>query len=303
MPTGRNLSGYAFHNGGAGTLLPTTWNSSAVGFDADALEPGSLATLVYFEAIQLKEKSDDIMGTLQSMTGWGCSLSLCAKTYVNLSMTDGVITTSKAVEKYMQVTNNVQRDTYHGYLSKGLRTNSTSESTSPYQINRNEYSNTADYLQEMFSTSWISGGRELDLDSESSVPNLGFRFAVVEDLGEVIQNIAKGMTEVMRNSRNSTRAPGQAFRTKTYIRVQWGWIALPLSLTVLSICVIIIIVVKAGMNDSPVWKNSSLALLLYDVHGWHPDATLMKGSSDLEKDAKNISITLSDSRDLSFTRK
>ncbi|KAL9061347.1 MAG: hypothetical protein Q9162_000221 [Coniocarpon cinnabarinum] len=75
-------------------------------------------------------------------------------------------------------------------------------------------------------------------------------------------------TEVVRTSGNKTLLPGRAYQTTTFIHVQWGWLALPITLMVLTILLLIIVIIQTHKKRAVVWKSSSLALLFHKLDGW-----------------------------------
>ncbi|KAI1473816.1 hypothetical protein F4774DRAFT_402981 [Daldinia eschscholtzii] len=315
MPSGGNTSSFIFRAGASGDLFPTRWNSSALSLGETPGDAGSHALLTYIEAIQLKAAldydSDDVSSVLRQPTAWTCTFSLCAKTYSGLSMTNGVTRTSKPTEDLMVLTGDNTNGTspigegltgLSSYI--GLKVNSSSSSEGAYRINQADYANLANYLTELFSTGW--GERGFGASSsvqKSAAPNLGWAFSGAEDMAQVVGNIAESMTEIMRNSRNSTPITGEALRSQVYIEVQWGWMALPLTLIALSLFLIIVIVVRTYRSDLPVWKSSSIALLSHEVNGWTPGSGAVRETSTLQKQAKDITVTLSNgSRGMGFVK-
>ncbi|KAI0852740.1 hypothetical protein F5Y00DRAFT_272400 [Daldinia vernicosa] len=313
MPSGRNISGFMFRAGASGDVFPTRWNSSALSLGDNPGDAGSDALLAYIEAVQLKAAfdygTDDMSSVLRQPTAWTCSFALCAKTYDSLSMTNGEMSTSTPTEDIMVLTGNTTNQTtpVGGGLSglsfyQGLKVNSSSSSEDAYRINQADYANLANYLTELFSTGWGERGfGASNRVQQSTAPNLGWGLSEAEDLAQTVRSIAEGMTEIMRNSRNSTPIAGEALRTRVYIEVQWGWMALPLTLIVLSLFLLVVMVVRTHRSDLPVWKSSSIALLSHEVIGWAPGDGVLRETSTLQKEAKDISVTLPNgSQDMRF---
>ncbi|KAF2968705.1 hypothetical protein GQX73_g4921 [Xylaria multiplex] len=100
------------------------------------------------------------------------------------------------------------------------------------------------------------------------------------------------MTEAIRTSLNSTSETVTGLKTRVYIRVSFGWLALPVAVTVLGIGFVTWVVVEAGKRDMPILKNSSLALLAYQVDGWVVESVLSLGDKGLDKEAKALQATL-----------
>ncbi|KAI0007326.1 hypothetical protein F4779DRAFT_592391 [Xylariaceae sp. FL0662B] len=316
MPSGRNLSAFMFKAGATGDYFPTRWNSSAVASGNSSPGNGSeVATLARIEAMQLKEDFDygnvDISSVLRRPIAWTCTFVLCAKTYETLSMTNGEVSASEPTENFMILTGNITNISapvggglYGLSFIQGLRVNHSSSPASTHWINTADYANLGNYLAELFSTGWGSRGFGASNQvAQATAPNLGWALSEVEDLAQTVHNIAESMTEVVRNSRNSTSVAGEAFRTRTYIEVQWGWVALPLTLTILSLLMATFMAVRKHGSNLPPWKNSGLVLLFHGVDGWAPEGEAMRTCSALEKEAEEVSVTLpKDSHDLTFIR-
>lgn len=296
LPSGRSLNGVGFAPGGAGPMQATRWNSSATG-PLLAVSPGGglAATLTSFGAVQIKQEAD-VQSTLRNPIAWECELFLCEKVYENLVSTNGRVGINQIKQELLFTPDD--GTSWHDTLTESmvsyynLRTHSSSSNTT-YQVNALDYDRISIYLFELFSYSWIDKGVQSNNDPGSTSPNLGWELADARDFGQTVQNIAYSMTEVIRNSRNSTQVVGQAFKTRTYIHVQWGWIALPLGITVLNTVLLAVMVVRRRRSEIPAWKNSNLALLLYDVSGWNPTSRVLQGPSALEKEAREVSVVLS----------
>ncbi|KAI1658412.1 hypothetical protein F4813DRAFT_395758 [Daldinia decipiens] len=312
MPSGRNISGFMFRAGASGDVFPTRWNSSAVSHGNTPGGAGSDALLAYIEAVQLKAAFNydtDMSSMLRQPTAWTCTFALCAKTYDSLSMTNGKMSITTPTEDPMVLTGNITNGTtpIGGGLSglsfyRGLKVNSSSSSEETYRINQADYANLANYLTELFSTGWGERGfGASNRVQQSTAPNLGWGLSEADDLSRTVRSIAEGMTEIMRNSRNSTPIAGEALRTQIYIEVQWGWIALPLTLIVLSLFLLVVMIVRTHRSDLPVWKSSSIALLSHEVNGWAPGGGVIRETSTLQKEARDISVMLpSDSQDMRY---
>ncbi|KAI8961686.1 hypothetical protein F5Y11DRAFT_325404 [Daldinia sp. FL1419] len=315
MPSGRNISGFMFRAGASGDVFPTRWNSSALSLGDNPGDAGSDALLTYIEAVQLKAPFDygttNYSSVLQKPTAWTCSFAFCTKTYHSLSMTNGEMAVSKPTEDLMLLSGNVTNGTapvggglYGLSFYQGLKVNTSSSPNSSYRINQADYANLANYLTELFSTGW--GDRGFGASNrvqQSTAPNLGWGLSEAEDLAQTAKRIAEGMTEIMRNSRNSTAVSGEGLRTQVYIEVQWGWVALPLALIALSLFLIVVMIIRTHGSDLPVWKSSSIALLSHQVNGWVPGGRVVRETSTLRGEAKDISVMLpSDSQDMRFIK-
>ncbi|KAI0601646.1 hypothetical protein F4775DRAFT_407115 [Biscogniauxia sp. FL1348] len=323
MPSGKNISGFLFSAGATGDFFPTLWNSTATALDpgSSSNSSGTPARLAHAEAVQLSPaydaESEALSSILRRPTAWQCDFALCAKTYADVTMTNSWAGAPPPAEDELVNTGNTTNQTVAlgGGISglsffRGLRASSSSNA---YRINYADYANLGSYLAQLFSSGWgASGFGASNGIAGATAPNLGWELAGAADLDATARAIAAGMTEVMRNSRNATARPGRALRTRTYIDVRWGWLALPAALTALSLALTLFMVAATRPADRPVWKNSSLALLAHRVEGgsgsaWPPVLDEKGARSDpsaLEREARGVPVTLlkGGSGELAFVR-
>ncbi|KPI43513.1 uncharacterized protein AB675_7182 [Cyphellophora attinorum] len=101
-------------------------------------------------------------------------------------------------------------------------------------------------------------------------------YSISSDAVEAIWNgttdMQPWMDKVTRSLSNAMRldstADDPAFNGSAYqlsVVVRWGWLALPASLVLLSILLIVIIMTKTARSDIGSWKGSPLAMLLVEV--------------------------------------
>ncbi|KAI0021115.1 hypothetical protein F4780DRAFT_739178 [Xylariomycetidae sp. FL0641] len=311
MPSGRNVSGFIFRAGATGDDFPTQWNSTASAASSlDRSPAGSPALLTEFDAVQFQaslEPGADFESFLHKPVAWHCQFTLCLKTYESINVTDGkvALAPSRSIETRLVHTGNTTANIsepigpglYGIALLDVLRQAEDSANTATYLVNQADEAALAAYLEEMFSTGWGQrgfGASSSYASSLATVPNLGFEFSRAADLGQTAQNIADAITETMRNTRNATAAAagGQALRTRIYIRVQWGFVALPVALALGSLVLVVIMIVSSVRGDLPVWKNSSLALLSHSVEGWAWQPDDLAGPLAMEKMAGMVSVVL-----------
>ncbi|KAI3319235.1 hypothetical protein HD806DRAFT_525557 [Xylariaceae sp. AK1471] len=301
FPSGNNISGEAFE--AEGNYFFTVWNSSATSLYLASQNPGSHASLTNFDAVQLNGPIDfdvkpvNLFSNIRYPTAWSCSMSFCTKTYESVNMNNGIVNVSSPRVHNLVNTGATSNITTSFEFYSSLRHLREEDSTNPlsteYIINDADYSNIASYLTEIFSTGWAGVGFVVSNRVEGArSPNLGWKLGFVPDLALTVRNMAESMTEVIRTSRNSTLDTVQASRIRTYIQVHFAWLALPITITVLSLVLVIWVVVGTGRSDLPMLKNSSLALLAYKVDGWAPEQLIARGEAALTGEAKVVQITL-----------
>ena len=89
--------------------------------------------------------------------------------------------------------------------------------------------------------------------------------------------------------------PGAAYRREVYVHVQWGWLAFPLALTVLSLAFLIATIKKTADNTTTgVWKTSAMPTLIYGLPKETQDQLnpSVKGARP-HRDARSIRVKLS----------
>lgn len=299
--SGSNISGTVFEKDGVTYL--SGWNSSAKSLYQASQKLGSLASIINFDAVQLNAPAGSETPViswpryvLSHPTAWSCSMSLCTKTYASIEMKNGIVNMSNPRVRNLVNVGTTSNYTTPFYIRSTLlhlqEETSINSSSIEYIINKADYSNTANYLTEIFSTDWAGGGFVASNKVEGArSPNFGWKLAF-DDLALVVRNMAEHMTEVIRTSRNSTLDVVQASRTKTYIQVYFAWLALPIAITVLSLVLVTWVVLGSGRDKLPTLKNSNLALLAYEIDGWAPEALIRQGEAALTNEAKEVKVTL-----------
>lgn len=73
-----------------------------------------------------------------------------------------------------------------------------------------------------------------------------------------------------------------------FIAIKWAWLALPISVTVLTFFLLIYVIVLNKARGLPPWRSSSLALLFHQVDGWEGRETVLRGPEDMKARAKEM---------------
>ncbi|KAH8693459.1 hypothetical protein GQ44DRAFT_832702 [Phaeosphaeriaceae sp. PMI808] len=91
------------------------------------------------------------------------------------------------------------------------------------------------------------------------------------DPKSLVANVVNTLTNLIVSQDNASRKilAGKAFGKETYVRVCWGWLALPL-LEVLGTCILLVVTI-ISTRGMPLFKDSTLALLLHGLEGWSED--------------------------------
>ncbi|KAJ4990045.1 hypothetical protein SVAN01_04508 [Stagonosporopsis vannaccii] len=91
------------------------------------------------------------------------------------------------------------------------------------------------------------------------------------------------------------RVAGSVWRERIHVRVQWAWLALPASLLALTTVLLIATIWLSRVEKVGVWKDSSLALLLFSRWDDHkkPVAGAAHTQEDIDEAVKGIRAQLS----------
>lgn len=84
-----------------------------------------------------------------------------------------------------------------------------------------------------------------------------------ENLTNHMERMATALTNVVRSSPNGPPVFGDAWFVETYVLVRWEWLALPVSLLVLTLVFLLATMRKTAKEG--VWKTSAIATLLYGL--------------------------------------
>ena len=120
-----------------------------------------------------------------------------------------------------------------------------------------------------------------------------------EIINATMHNLTEAMTSYTREHGDlnwSEAAEGQAWRTDTCVRIEWGWLASPAALTGLTLIFFVTMIVQTrrgevGYNHN--WKSSTLPLL---YHGLEQRTRWRQGElaqmDDMKKSAKELHVKL-----------
>jgi len=233
-------------------------------------------------------------------------MRFCAKTYESVVMENGIVNASRPrVGKLVSTgaVSNISTGQGKSFLWH-LQEDPGDPSSPVYKVNEADYSNTAAYMTEIFSAGWTMRGFRTDNSiPNANAPNLGFKFAEVEDFPATLWDITESMTEVIRTSRNSTVVTVPASRTRTWIEVHFEWLALPIAITAISLALVTWVIFASHRDSIPILRNSNLALLAYQVDGWATGPVIAKGEGALANAAEGVQVILpKESRGLGFAR-
>lgn len=147
-----------------------------------------------------------------------------------------------------------------------------------FQINQCAYQDLAQYLAELFTTSYTETNATVNSPSAPVIQTvkseMGRALYQIDDMQKLMANIAESMTDVIRNSANSTATPGTGYDTVTFISVSWPFVALPWLVEVLTFVLLVATIVNSRGDGLPAWKSSNAAMLFHGLAGWNTPETM-----------------------------
>jgi hypothetical protein len=81
-----------------------------------------------------------------------------------------------------------------------------------------------------------------------------------------MERLAIAMTNMIRSSSSKIMLEGESYQTEPYVSIQWGWLAFPLALLMLSLVFLICTIMKtSGDGATGIWKTSAMPALIYSL--------------------------------------
>ena len=119
----------------------------------------------------------------------------------------------------------------------------------------------------------------LAFSSESSTALFGDG----QDVTSTLSNITNSVTNSIMRSNTETAALGIIWHQEPIVKIQWGWLALPLAVVVCSAILLASIIVASRHYDAPRWKSSPLPFLYHGIRNWSDDEEQDLAEGRLEK--------------------
>lgn len=296
----------------------TMWNSTALDLSPSfvnipaegGVTADEEALLTIFGAVKFGNPVDSVVPPAQALM---CGFNMCVKNYDDIVQTNGTPTvtvtegptlnTSVSQQYCTSGNGSVISDCFadeNARFYQHLLPSSTSQNmtNASFTINTAEFTNLGAFLQEMFTGSWTSTGvigrNQFDGSNGGITPMILQLLAQSLDVNNTMKAVADAITEVIRISPNSTSAIGSAFVQTTFIHVQWGWLALPISLMLMTVVLLAIVIVQSHVKKAVVWKSSSLAMLFHRTEGWDIPPGSVSDRHELEEMARQMRGQLRD---------
>lgn len=115
----------------------------------------------------------------------------------------------------------------------------------------------------------------------------------VEAVSGIFDNIARSMTEQLRQGSTMRLAQGLTSQAVVFIRVRWVWLILPLIVQLLGGIVLAVTVIgRKRTKNTPLWKASSVAVLYHSVNKNGILKTDVKDPEELEQIGQRVRARL-----------
>ncbi|KAK1993387.1 hypothetical protein LX36DRAFT_586463 [Colletotrichum falcatum] len=223
------------------------------------------------------------------------SFRWCQKAYQRVKAVNGTIQISDddVKESFFKPGQVVDTDEHNAFDSVVFE---TEDGRNNYRLTTTLIKDLPTYLSYLFRTQYGErpGSRatnETSLDSAMQMQHLLYRF----DIANLTKSLEAVLTDQARSSNpgdnyNATMfTTGRAFGSVTCIRVRWVWFAMPVATVVLSLGLFVTTVILT--RQTPLLKDSLLALLFYPLTGWAENEVYVNGpqtSEKLQKLASNL---------------
>jgi len=120
-----------------------------------------------------------------------------------------------------------------------------------------------------------------------------------KNLTSAFANLAESITiEMRKNSDDHPTLSGSLGTLETHLNVRWPWITLPVFCACVSLFFLVISIWEAHMDETPLWKSSSMATLYHGLDG-NVRKTLehCELPSHMSREAEEVKVHLSKDSD------
>jgi len=161
----------------------------------------------------------------------------------------------------------------------------------------------ADSLWSHFLQSYLNGTLNGKLGIEDNLMNVDgpailqrmydWGFGNLNTTRAVMEDVATSLTNYIRmNGTDMLNMDAPAFGATnhyaTCVKIQWGWLAFPISLAVITFTLFLWTAFTVRKEHSPIWKDSSLALMVHGPGSNLGELELSQADSDEAVDLNNL---------------
>jgi len=269
------------------TLFQTTANAAP---EIDRPRVGFMAASSIGEAIMKGDITDP--GRVDVTT---CEWYWCMQTYRNVTATNGNIHVNRTDSVPLKLTdtysNNGSR--WHGYVPESDPEGQDPDHTpGRFNITNDASSSLFVFLRESFTlrldpqTRW----------GETNITAATASYVASNSLEHITLDIAETVTNLIRSydNINASTTYGTIARSETYVVVRWGWLSLPLLMTLLANLLLVLSIIYSASRPE-LFKSSILAVIFHGLRGWQRDQLQIRRpetASALEDTARQMKTEL-----------
>lgn len=240
--------------------------------------------------------------TLPPKTIMECTLSWCAKSYTNWTISNGfmsndtVVTTAPLVPSPYNDYNLTYGIPSSAYVLNGTLAG-VNETDLKFDIAGRENGNLKTFLANVFTNSLTSGNASsgwppsLNPTQTMTMASALYR-ANGGNIRDTISALAKSLDAEVRQGRIGHQPVGAALRSETYIRVEWPWLIMPTMLVIIGIAFLVLSLIQTSLNGTVLWKSSTIAPLFHGLEGYTGRELNLQGRRHMEAAAEGMQVQL-----------
>jgi hypothetical protein len=296
-PSGKTLDSIAFQD--AHTGFASTRVSSTASTQPDNGEFWNDTLLMAMAALTVPDIFKDKVGQsnteIPAAKVTECELRWCATVYEDMSVSNNELRASKTLGIALQKSkapltlNNDNNSTILSAWAPAEIDRTKIPGNATFLVNALDHANTGNYLASLFT---IEQATQNANSKNSSVYDISSALLETGNITQTIENLARSMSTRVRTGPNTTSTIGQAFHDETLLRVQWLWLILPCLVVVCGVLFMILTILRSRNSEAPVWKSSTLAVLLHDVRGYLGDDERFEQVEEMDRVAKDVHVRL-----------
>lgn len=92
-----------------------------------------------------------------------------------------------------------------------------------------------------------------------------------ENVSSTLSNVTSSVTNAIMRWDPELAALGIVWHQEPVLKIQWGWLALPLAVVVSSAILLASMILASWHYDAPHWKSSPLPFLYHGIRKWDDD--------------------------------
>lgn len=286
LPGGTEVWAYAYYTKTYGVTTPNLnislgdqINTGSAGLDGT---PGiNSISIIRFDQDTSLEDPETPTAWAETMTAYECKLELCAWSFADWGMTNGILVNGTTAQS--SVTSDGRVLTTDDFGPEGAKATRVYTATNPDFLGNGTFEINPGDQQAMeltLSTIWYSG------ESSNGVPYFwNSVYLASPNITETFQNMATGITYNMMSGPTPTLSRGFLLESRTFIRVRWEWLSLSVITVTGSISLLCITIWKTCAAQQRAWKSSLVPLLYaystmvpggYGVGTWREEDKLQR---------------------------